>query len=184
MTKQEFFKALSDIQRRLNAPKNLRNTFGNYNYRNAEAIYEAVKPLLNEYGIFMSINHDVDVVEGKMFIYSTLTLTDGENEHTTRSICLHGESKKGMDDAQLSGATLSYASKYVMNNTFLIDDSKDVDSDEYRNDSLRAALKSVADAKTADEVATIWKQYPQLKTVDKFVTAVKERGTQLKQAEK
>lgn len=180
MTKTEFYKALSDVQRRLNAPKNLYNLFGKYNYRNVESIYESVKPLLNEHGLFMSINHTPVEVAGKLFIESVLTITDGENTHEVKSMCLHGDSKKGMDDAQLSGATLSYASKYVCNNTFLIDDSKDVDSDEFRNDSLRAALKAVDEAKTAEEVAEIWGSYPQLKTVDSFVKAVKNKGTQLK----
>lgn len=36
------------IQTTLKAPKNLFNSFGNYKYRNAEGILEAVKPLLAE----------------------------------------------------------------------------------------------------------------------------------------
>ena len=36
---------LSAIQTKIKAPKNLYNSFGKYNYRNAESILEAVKPV-------------------------------------------------------------------------------------------------------------------------------------------
>ncbi|MEY0334203.1 ERF family protein, partial [Providencia rettgeri] len=41
-------------------------------------------------------------------------------------------SKKGMDDAQVTGATSSYARKYCLNGLFAIDDSKDADSNEHK----------------------------------------------------
>ena len=37
------------IQQELKAPKGQLNKFGNYNYRSAEDILEAVKPLLAKY---------------------------------------------------------------------------------------------------------------------------------------
>ena len=42
------YKKLSDIQRNLRAAKNQKNSFGNYSYRSAEDILEAVKPLLGD----------------------------------------------------------------------------------------------------------------------------------------
>ena len=38
--------ALLNVQSQLKAPKSQRNNFGKYNYRSAEDILEAVKPLL------------------------------------------------------------------------------------------------------------------------------------------
>jgi hypothetical protein len=36
-----------------------------------------------------------------------------------------------MDEAQVTGATSSYARKYALNGLFLLDDTKDADTDEY-----------------------------------------------------
>ena len=47
---------LAKIQQELKAPKNLYNKFGNYNYRNAEGILAAVKPLLN--GLALIVNDE------------------------------------------------------------------------------------------------------------------------------
>ena len=41
------------------------------------------------------------------------------------------ESKKGMDESQITGAASSYARKYALNGLFLLDDTKDADSNEY-----------------------------------------------------
>ena len=46
--------------------------------------------------------------------------------------------KKGMDEAQITGATSSYARKYCLNGLFGIDDSKDADTNEHRQQSASA----------------------------------------------
>ena len=38
------------------------------------------------------------------------------------------ETKKGMDDSQVTGSVSSYARKYALNGLFAIDDNKDADS--------------------------------------------------------
>ena len=38
-----------------------------------------------------------------------------------------------MDSSQITGATSSYARKYALNSLFLLDDSKDADTDEYKS---------------------------------------------------
>ena len=47
------------IQGRLKAPKNQRNSFGNYNYRSAEDIQEAVKPLLQEFNLSLTLDDEI-----------------------------------------------------------------------------------------------------------------------------
>lgn len=42
---------LSKIQQEMKVPKNLYNSFGKYNYRNAESILEAFKPLEDKYSV-------------------------------------------------------------------------------------------------------------------------------------
>ena len=47
------------------------------------------------------------------------------------------ESKKGMDDSQVSGTASSYARKYALNGLFCIDDTKDADTDEYKRSTAK-----------------------------------------------
>ena len=42
------------------------------------------------------------------------------------------ESKKGMDESQITGAASSYARKYALNGLFAIDDTKDADTQDNR----------------------------------------------------
>ncbi|HHN8340787.1 ERF family protein [Morganella morganii] len=128
--KKEFFQKIADIQQKLKAPKNLNNSFGNYSYRSCEGILEAVKPLLD--GLVLSITDDVVAVGDRIYIKSTATLSDGENTHSVSAMAREPASKKGMDDAQVTGATSSYARKYCLNGLFAIDDSKDADTNEHR----------------------------------------------------
>lgn len=50
------FAALMAVQAELKAPKNQHNSFGKYDYRSAEDIIEAVKPLLKENGLFLNMS--------------------------------------------------------------------------------------------------------------------------------
>ena len=69
---------LFNIQQELNAPKNQRNNFGNYNYRSCEDILEAVKPLLRENRCTLKLSDEIVYTEGRYHIQATATLTDVE----------------------------------------------------------------------------------------------------------
>lgn len=146
------------IQAELKAPKNLYNSFGKYHYRNAEGICEAVKPLLKKYKAALTISDEIVEVGGRIYVKSTATLEDVETEMKTtfdaQGLCVTQSSKieisayareasekKGMDDAQVTGATSSYARKYALNGLFLLDDTKDVDSEEYQAETKKATAK-------------------------------------------
>lgn len=116
------------IQGRLKAPKNQRNSFGNYNYRSCEDILEAVKPLLTEYNVTVNLSDTIREVGDMVFVEATAVISDGENLiHTTAQAGIN-PNKKGMDIAQSFGASSSYARKYALNGLFLIDDTKDADA--------------------------------------------------------
>lgn len=125
---------LKEIQAALKAPKNLYNSYGGFSYRNAEGIYEAVKPLLNQLNMTLIINDSVQNVGTKNYIKATAYLTDCETGEQLFSCALarEAETKKGMDDSQITGTASSYARKYALNGLFLLDDTKDEDSDECR----------------------------------------------------
>lgn len=136
---KEFYQRLAEIQRTLVAPKNQYNSFGKYKYRSCEDILEGIKPLLN--GLFLSISDDVVEIGGRFYVRATATITDGENSHTASAMAREEEIKKGMDSAQVTGATSSYARKYCLNGLFGIDDTKDADTDKHKQQAAQAAAK-------------------------------------------
>lgn len=124
---KKIYSELSRIQRELKVPKNLYNSFGNYRYRNAEGILEAVKPMLN--GLVLIINDEPVMIGARFYIKATVTLTDGEESVSATAYAREDEHKTKMDDCQLTGSCSSYARKYALNALLCIDDSKDSDDD-------------------------------------------------------
>ena len=154
---------LAAIQTKLHAPKNQKNTFGGYNYRSCEDILEAVKPLLD--GLVLTITDEVTDVGGRIYVKATARLTDGKDAMTATAFAREAESRKGMDESQITGSTSSYARKYALNGLFLIDDNKDADSQDNSEQGqkakpqpaqkpfdLPAALEWVKKAATVEQV--------------------------------
>ena len=119
-------KTLNKIQKELKVPKGQTNTFGNYRYRSCEDIMEAVKPLLGE--AILTISDEVVMLGDRFYVKATATLKDGESVDSVTAYARESLEKKGMDTAQITGATSSYARKYALNGLFCIDDVKDADS--------------------------------------------------------
>lgn len=136
---------LIKIQSELKAPKDLYNKFGNYNYRSAESILESVKPLLVKYGAELTISDDVVSVGDRVYVKATVSITDGKETKTVTAFAREPLDRKGQDSSQITGATSSYARKYALNGLFLIDDNKDADTDESRNESEARSKTSGGD---------------------------------------
>ena len=119
---------LSNVQMSLKAPKSQTNKFGNYKYRSCEDILEAVKPLLEEHKLTLFISDEVVEVGGRVYVKAEATIVSDAETLTVHAYAREAESKKGMDDAQVTGACSSYARKYALNGLFAIDDTKDADS--------------------------------------------------------
>lgn len=133
MAGKAIYAALMAVQSELKAPKGQKNTFGNYSYRSAEDILEAVKPLLKENGLYLNISDEVVLIGDRYYVKATVTAVDiatGEAASST-AFAREAAEKKGMDASQVTGATSSYARKYALNALFGIDDTKDADTDEY-----------------------------------------------------
>jgi|TARA_R100001460_G_scaffold80663_1_gene121622 hypothetical protein len=121
------YEKLVDVQGRLKAPKNQRNNFGKYNYRSCEDILEAVKPLLVEHKLALTISDYVDTTQAPM-VSATAKITDGKDTIEVSAQAGIDINRKGMDIAQSFGSSSSYARKYALNGLFLIDDTKDSDA--------------------------------------------------------
>lgn len=126
--------SLKKIQEELKAPKNQYNKFGNYAYRSAEDILEAVKPLLAKHNSMLTISDEIVEVGGRVYVKAICTFTDDKgNNLTTSAYAREPENKKGADESQITGAASSYARKYALNGLFLIDDTKDADTNAYQS---------------------------------------------------
>src|SRR3990170_316770 len=123
------FERLQAVQQELKAPKSQFNKFGNFSYRSCEDILEAVKPLLKKYGLVLTISDYLISSNGRYYIQAkALLVNSGGEKIEVTSYAREEETKKGMDGSQITGAASSYARKYALNGLFLIDDTKDADS--------------------------------------------------------
>ena len=138
---------LLNVQRDLKAPKGQYNSFGKYKYRSAEDILEAVKPINVKNGILLTITDEPILIGEWHYIKASATVTDGVDNLTVTAYARESETKKGQDLSQITGTASSYARKYALNGLYLIDDTKDADTDEYRNQGNKApASKSASQA--------------------------------------
>lgn len=119
---------LMKIQQELRAPKGQFNRFGNYSYRSTEDILEALKPLLAKYGCVVTLCDDIVLIGDRYYVKSEATITNKDGQTVSASaFAREAETKKGMDESQITGTASSYARKYALNGLFAIDDNKDAD---------------------------------------------------------
>ena len=146
MEKKEktIYEKLLAVQNELKAPKDKRNNFGGYNYRSCEGILEAVKPLLQEQGLMLTIKDEVVNIGDRYYVRATVLLDDisSNGEIAITALAREEEAKKGMDASQITGTASSYARKYALNGLFLIDDTKDADTDEFHRTTQENGQKT------------------------------------------
>jgi len=133
------------VQNELKAPKSQRNSFGNYNYRSAEDILEAVKPVCQKYDCVIKVSDDIVLIGERYYIKASARFhnSTGDFEESI-AFAREPETKKGMDESQITGTASSYARKYALNGLLCIDDNKDADTDEHTKETkpeLRLASK-------------------------------------------
>lgn len=123
---------LLQIQAELKAPKNQHNSYGNYNYRSAEDILQAVKPLLVKHKDHLYLSDEIVAIGKYCYVKATATFKE-DPDHVTKvtAYAREADAQKGMSAPQLTGSASSYARKYALNGLFLIDDTKDPDTNEY-----------------------------------------------------
>lgn len=119
---------VGDIQHKLKAPKGQYNSFGKYNYRSCEDILEGVKPLLKKHNLALLIDDEIVQIGERYYVKATAKITDGREIVSATAYAREPDTKKGMDESQITGATSSYARKYALNALLCIDDTKDADT--------------------------------------------------------
>ena len=138
MADSNFYTKLIAVQKSLKAPKGQYNSFGKYKYRSCEDILTAVKPLLAKEGLILTLSDEVLQVGERFYIRANATISDGNTTFSTTALAREEEVKKGMDGSQITGTASSYARKYALNGLFLIDDTRDADTDEYHEQTQSA----------------------------------------------
>lgn len=124
------YEKLMAVQTKLRAPKGQYNSFGKYSYRSCEDILEALKPLLGEVGAIVNVTDEIKLIGDRYYVEATASFIDIETGERmiAKASAREAETKKGMDDSQVTGSVSSYARKYALNGLFAIDDNKDADS--------------------------------------------------------
>ena len=164
------FDKLRAIQSELKAPKGQYNSFGKYNYRSAEDILEAVKPICHKCASVLTLSDKPVMIGDRVYIEATATLhdIDGVAIAETKAYAREPDEKKGMDESQITGTASSYARKYALNGLFCIDDTKDADTDEYQKQTKKTEPTKAepqkpqtkdADDKTKAEAELIVKKF-------------------------
>lgn len=133
-------KALAKVQQELHAPKSQFNKFGGYSYRSCEDILQAVKPLLGDAVILVS--DEIKVVGDRIYVQATAKFCHGDQIIESVAYAREPLNKKGMDESQITAATSSYARKYALNGLLLIDDNKDADSMDNRQEKTAKTAKT------------------------------------------
>lgn len=153
--------ALYAIQAELKAPKGNFNSFGKYKYRSCEDILEAVKPLLKKYDSTLTLSDDVVQLGDRYYIKATASLQVVGEANFVQNTAWARESaeKKGQDDSQITGTASSYARKYALNGLFLIDDTKDADTDEYHKQTTSKKETTEPYPERGEMIKVIKKKY-------------------------
>lgn len=162
------FEKLREVQTKLKVGKNKVNSFGNYNYRSCEDILEAVKPILKEVNATITIDDSIVQVGDRYYVRSCAYFRDCEDPNNfvaADAYAREAEERRGLDPAQVTGSTSSYARKYAVGGLLLVDDQKDPDTDEFKKETDAKATKS-------DKVTKIKKSDKNVDAsdLDKYVT--------------
>lgn len=131
------------IQMSLKVPKAQYNTYGGYSYRSCEDILCAAKPILEKEKCTLFFFDEL-VFEGeRYYVRACAVLVDCETgeEIRVKSYAREPSTRKSMDESQITGTCSSYARKYALNGLFLLDDTKDADTDEFQKEQENKKAK-------------------------------------------
>jgi hypothetical protein len=169
---RSIYSKLFSVQQKLRVPKDRKNAFGGYSFRNAADILEKAKPYLEEVKAIVILSDEIftlgsesrytntdpkspysgkDVLSTpRYYLKAKATFIDVESGESVEVFgeAREEETKKGMDAAQLTGACSSYARKYALCGLFAIDDSS-LDPDETNDHGKDKPTNSAKSAPTS-----------------------------------
>lgn len=180
------YAVLAEVQHRVTCKKGRVNKFGGYSYRSLEDINAALKPLCQELrcGYFFTDEIVPMSVDGESRWYLKATATfwaaDASQTVSTSAFAREQDSKKGMDDAQVTGLASSYARKYAACALFAIDSGEEVDAmDNWQKQRKQRHVTAEAKQDQSEELLTLVGQFADMKgkTADDVMRALSKSNT-------
>ena len=144
--KKSFYQKVADLQAKIKVKKDNNNNFGGYKYRTLEDICAEIKPNLD--GLVLYLNDELINIGDRFYIKATATITDGENKISNSSLAREEATKKGMDGAQITGGSSSYARKYALSGLFLLENEKDSDATNQHEKTNHSSPKPIQTKQT------------------------------------
>lgn len=175
-------KELNIIQTRLVSDKDQRNQFGNYQYRTLDGILNALKPLLAETGCHLNISDEIVLIGNRFYVKATATLQSPDGERISAiGWAREQEDKKGMDQAQVTGTSSTYARKYAVSALLGISDGYDPDCmGEDTELTLEEVLKKIDGIKSRSALDKFYNTYaPTFGNNNDFIGKINWKANQL-----
>lgn len=150
------------LQTKLKVSKDKYNQFGNFKFRNAEDILEALKPFQEDLKVTLTFQDEPVNIGDRFYIKSTVKMEAIDIEEVSITATAYAREqtapKAKMDESQTTGSSSSYARKYALNALLLLDDSQDSDNPESK-------IKTKKTDKSSDNKAIVEEVTKELRRV-------------------
>ena len=145
---KSIYAALLAIQQGIKAPKDKKG-YG-YEYRTADGIMQAAKPLLKENGVICILSDQAVSIGNRYYVESTARLIDIATGDVieAKGTAVEPDKLASMAPPQITGTASTYARKRALEGLFLLDNEKDVDSREVQDEIAAQTRQSAAGARS------------------------------------
>lgn len=167
------------IQSLMIVPKDKRNDFGRYDYRTAEGIKNKLREVINEnedLKAYLTETTEIVVIDGWKYVKATEILETPNGKHEVSAFARETENKKGMDQAQITGSSTSYARKYALNGLFAIGDETDPDDPSYPRETTNTRNNRPQKLTPIDEYNQLFNRALKVLGTDKETLQVQING--------
>lgn len=145
---KSIYAALLAIQQGIKAPKDKKG-YG-YEYRTADGIMQAAKPLLQENGVICILSDQAVSIGTRYYVESTARLIDIATGDVieAKGTAVEPDKLASMAPPQITGTASTYARKRALEGLFLLDNEKDVDSREVQDEIAAQTRQNAAGARS------------------------------------
>ena len=162
------YKKLFQLQQTYNSTKDNFNAFGKYSFRNVEQISAELKPILQPLNLVIVFNEEIVNGNNNDYIKFEAKLIDVETDESVSnvSVCGIDTELKGMSQAQMTGACLTYGRKYCLGGLLGfstgIADPDSMDNTKLNNkpktteDKISDILQQISECNTIDDLTDLW----------------------------
>lgn len=125
------YEKLEALQQEFKGAKSEFNKHGGFKYRSLEPMMKELKPLLKKHKTMVIFSDTLQDCSETPHVVAHVTLINLENTEESIEVTAAAQEaaiQKGMQAAQISGSTSSYARKYALSGLLAVDENEDLDS--------------------------------------------------------